>query len=83
MYHQDPLVNRIMLVAINDGDGSQCGYTYAQRCTLAQQGFRLVEFRHMARNVLLSEGLYDTAPRSAWVEAGNCLQDYYDRHIQE
>ena len=35
MYSENHVINDVVLTVINDGDGTQCGMTYAQRCAAA------------------------------------------------
>ena len=85
-YHPDHATNDVILCVINDGNGSQCGYSYDQRIELARRKYRLLEFRHMARNYIryASQNYGTPHPhRTAWIEAGNYLQKYYEELVEE
>jgi len=62
-------VNDIVLTVINDGNGSQCGMTYSERC----------ELNYLA---LLNACRYyaPTAKNADINEAGKLIRDYYIQH---
>jgi hypothetical protein len=76
-----------MLTIINDGNGSQCGFTYKQRCELARMfAHGLLKFREMARNYnryAVKNYGSPRATREECTEAGNRLFHYYEEHIKE
>lgn len=75
MYHQDPVINDLMLTIINDGDGSQCGMNYAQRCAAADTG--IFYYRAACRE-------YNRhASREQIIEAATRIQAYYREHVKE
>lgn len=83
MYHQDPVVNDLVLTIINDGDGSQCGMSYKQRCQSA--AFGILNFRFACRQysrIRYANG-GSLATREQWLTAADVLQSYYREHIKE
>ena len=75
MYHENHAINDAVLTIINDGNGSQCGLTYDQRCKLAAYG--LLEYVNAAKH-------YN--PRLKRGEArivGELVQAYYQEHVKE
>lgn len=76
MYHEDPVINDIVLTVINDGNGSQCGITYNQRCNAAKSGY-ILAFRRAANEYR------PTSRRDQQMIAGDYLYKYYLEHIGE
>jgi hypothetical protein len=85
LFHTNHKIDDALLVCINDGNGSQCGYTYEQRCKLADAG--LFEFRHMVRNYERwtrqhGDPAYSLT-REERITAADMLQAYYREHNLE
>ena len=84
MYSENPVVNDIVLAVINDGNGSQCGMTYEQRCVAAEHG--LADYRVACAKygkdgrVALDER---PATRAEVIEAASLVQKYYRNHMAE
>lgn len=84
MYHEDPVINDIMLTIINDGDGSECGMTYKQRCDAAEHGLMLyidacIKYDRKRKNVYGSP-----AARAIQIRgAAERIQAYYREHVRE
>jgi hypothetical protein len=83
-YSTNPTVEDVVLTVINDGNGSQCGMTYAQRCEAAE--FGIFEFRAACR----AYGRYrhrnygaSIPTRGEVIEAADILQAYYREHTKE
>lgn len=83
-YSQNHTVEDLVLTIINDGDGSQCGMNYAQRCAAADNG--LYEFRAACREY----GRYRhrtyasrVPSRDEVLAAADILQAYYREHNME
>ena len=75
MYHPDHEVNSAVLTIINDGDGSQCGSSYAERCKLAEYG--LLAFYGMATKV--NPHMRHSKRRTV----AEIAQRYYQNHVAE
>lgn len=67
----------IVLTVINDGDGSECGYTYQQRCVEARRGTMAVY--KMACAV---RDKYGGTYRDAR-DAAQDIRRYYINHVAE
>ena len=75
------------MIVINDGSGSQCGYTYEQRLDIAKRNnsFEITRYLFMARKAYLSlvdKGQHLNDPRKLLVSALE-IYDYYQQHIKE
>lgn len=84
LYHRDSAVDRLVLAVINDGDGSMCGMTYAERCARAVYG--LADFYAAVDEMdRVSVERFDTppTPRDQRRVAARLVQDYYRRHVAE
>ena len=84
-YSDNATVNDIVLTVINDGDGKQCGASYAQRCDAARAG-NYYEFGDMARaygRYRLSHYGATVPARAEWVAARDILFSYYVEHVAE
>ena len=85
IYSQNHTVEDLVLTIINDGDGSQCGMTYAQRCAAADNG--IAEFRQACRRYGTYRVRHYEAPmfpkHSELIEAADILQAYYREHAKE
>lgn len=87
MYHDSPVINDIVLTIINDGNGSQCGMTYEDRCAnthnaaLSKRLFRDAASRYTGSNRYLADNA--DVPRSAIITAARILFDYYLNHVTE
>lgn len=83
MYHKNPVINDLMLTIINDGNGSQCGVSYKERCESAENG--IFKFRYACRTYgrarSRSGARYPT--RDEIITAANLLQEYYREHVSE
>jgi hypothetical protein len=66
---EDGRVNNILLTAINDGDGSQCGATYARRVALAKERF--------GGHILKWRVIVDECAN--WLERSGCVE-FHSRH---
>ena len=78
MYHENHKINDTVLTIINDGNGSQCGMDYGQRCTAAkQQEYGVFLYMRACRNykISLSKDEVEAAAR--------ILQSYYIKHLTE
>jgi hypothetical protein len=78
----------IVLVAVNDGDGSQCLANYAQRCALARQehGGTLLRWRQIAGQASKYIGrppLSNVDRLRAITTASERLRAYYVEHVAE
>lgn len=83
MYHDNPAINSTVLSIINDGDGSQCGMTYKQRCEAAEHGifkFRAACVKYSAWRTRHDERAL--TPEEI-IQAAILLQLYYRQHIKE
>jgi hypothetical protein len=82
-YHQDPVVNDLVLTIINDGDGSQCGRSYQQRCNAAENG--IFEFRYACREYgrQRSRSGSSRPTREQVLIAADILQSYYRERVKE
>jgi hypothetical protein len=84
MYHENPIINDLILTIINDGNGSQCGLSYAQRkYEAAHHGlsqFRLACARYNKQRVASGS---KKADRLEVIEAAQILFDYYIAHNRE
>jgi hypothetical protein len=70
-------IHETVLVVVNDGDGSQCGYSYKDRLRAAEHK-DLAAFRSMARNALVRERLEFEVTQAAVL-----LEAYYKEHLAE
>lgn len=83
-YHNDPIINDLVLTIVNDGDGSQCGMTYDQRCRAANTG--LFEYRAACRAYSRYRHSHYGAPhasREQIIAAADLIQAYYREHVAE
>ena len=83
-YHDNPVINDLVLTVINDGDGSECGMTYADRCKAAEFGifyYRAACKRYSKRRAKVYEAR--EATRAEIIEAASIIQEYYRQHIKE
>lgn len=82
-YHAHPVVNRLLLTVINDGDGQQCGASYAARCGIARGVLSAWDFHAMVRTA--SRGVDRVHPDYTAVvaEAAAFLWSYYRDHVAE
>ena len=69
------LTNDIVLTVINDGDGSQCGMDYNERCLAA--AFGIAQYRTACRNYA------PTASHKQIIEAATLIQEYYREQSKE
>jgi len=84
MYSHNATINDLVLTIVNDGDGDQCGMTYAQRCAAAENG--LFELRAAVRHYNRYRHSQYRAPlasREEVIEAADILQRYYREHMAE
>lgn len=81
-YHEDPIVNDIVLTIINDGNGSQCGMDYEERKRMAESVYR---FRTACReyNRQRSRSGSVRATPGQIIQAADILQAYYREHVAE
>lgn len=86
-YDFEHAVTDIELTVINDGDGSQCGYSYDDRCAAAlfPGSPNQYVFLNAARNYDHVRQRAGAAPASeaAIQEAARRLTAYYVEHAQE
>jgi hypothetical protein len=84
LYHDDPVVDDLILTIINDGNGSQCGMTYENRKSAAFS-HDLAPFRIAARKYSTQRVKAGGSPatRSQIIEAANYLMHYYTEHNAE
>ena len=83
-YSDNHAINDTVLTIINDGDGSQCGMTYAERKDAAETGIYLFRqacraysrYRHQNYGSRHLE-------RAEVIEAASILQNYYREHVAE
>lgn len=83
-YHENSAINDALLTIINDGNGSQCGMNYAQRCAAADTG--IFEFRAAVRAYSrFRHANYGSRhlTRPEVLEAATYLQNYYREHNKE
>lgn len=83
MSQLSPAANDISLIVINDGDGSQCGMTYPQRCAAAH--FGIAEFRaacQKANNWRVKHEC-ESATKADILAAASEVQEYYRNHLAE
>ena len=83
-YHVNPVINDLVLAVINDGNGSECGMTYDERCKMAEFGilyYRAACKRYSERRVKVYE--VRKATRAEIIEAASIIQEYYRQHIKE
>ncbi len=93
-YTGNPKTDRVLLVVINDGDGSQCGKSYKERVEMARSPSPFVEsweeegrgiwnalFRYAARRELKID--YPDLPDADIRTGAKFLRQYYLDHIAE
>ena len=83
MYHDNPAINDTVLTIINDGNGSQCGMTYKQRCEASDTGimaYRLACKTYSEQRVASGAR---ALTKTEIIEAANYLQAYYRQHMKE
>ena len=83
-YSQNHTVEDLVLTIINDGNGSQCGMSYPQRCAAAESG--IFEFRAACRAYgRYRHRVYGSSipDRLEVIEAADILQAYYREHAKE
>ena len=83
MYHENGVINDIVLAIVNDGNGKQCGMTYEQRKAAADNG--IGDFR-IACQVYANQRVRDggtKATREEILKAADILQAYYVAHNAE
>ncbi len=77
----------LVTMAVNDGNGSQCGKTYEERCAMARMGASIrpiVWFR--VANFVNDWNCLKGAPTASAqdvLRAAADLADYYAEHIKE
>jgi hypothetical protein len=74
-YSNNHKVEDVVLTVINDGDGTQCGMSYKQRCQVAQYGLLDYQVACTRYNPTLS--------RKEAREAACLIQTYYQEHMKE
>ena len=86
-YSENCNVEDTVLTVINDGEGSQCGYTYDQRLAFGRLGdSSRWRFREIARNYSrYRHQAYESRllTPDEWKEAGDLLLAYYQEHVKE
>jgi hypothetical protein len=72
-----------VLSIVNDGDGTICGLTYAQRCQDAE--FGLIHYRAACKKYsdYRQQQGERKLTRQELIEAAAQVQDYYDNHMRE
>lgn len=75
MYSTNHNVENAVLTVINDGDGSQCGMDYKERCRVAE--FGLADFYTACKRY--NPELSKKEAR----EGAELLQSYYQEHVKE
>lgn len=83
MYHKNAVVDNLVSTVINDGNGDQCGFTYAQRVAIAKRGYAisLLDSIKACRNVAKKYGM-SVSPDIIRL-AGETIAEYYDDHVAE
>jgi hypothetical protein len=84
MYSEDSIVNDIVLTLVNDGNGSECGMTYAERVAAADTGigdYRIACAKYNERRAAVYE--MPKATRRQVVQAATLVQAYYRNHAKE
>lgn len=84
MYSDNPVINDLVLTIVNDGNGSQCGMSYAERCHFANDATTAhyrIACAVYARNRRDSGS--SMATRREIDEAAEILQHYYREHVKE
>jgi len=84
LYSDNHTVEDLVLTIINDGDGSQCGMTYAERVAAADTG--LYAYRAACRQYgRYRHSQYGSSipTRQEWLDAANIIQEYYRQHAKE
>ena len=83
MHSENHNVNELCLIVINDGNGDQCGMTYAQRCDVAE--FGLIEYRNACRQAAewLTKHEAPKPARQDIFEAADIIKAYYQNHMKE
>lgn len=76
--------NKIAQVVINDGNGSDCGYSYETRLKFAKQNSlaNSSKWNTMSKNVALKYGYIDCTPIDV-LKASIEVYEYYQEHIKE
>ena len=78
MYHENHKINDIVLTVINDGNGSQCGMDYGQRCTAASKSeYGVYQYEKACKQYM------PTATPGELESAARLLQAYYLEHMAE
>ena len=84
-YSDDPIINEIVLVVVNDGNGKQCGMTYQQRCDAAENG--LADYVNACLRFdrqRVADGGAPAVKRAIQVRgAAEIIQAYYRQHVAE
>jgi hypothetical protein len=75
--------NDLVLIVINDGNGSQCGMTYDQRCAAAATG--IDQFRYACQKANQWRIAHDcpSATRADVFAAASEVYAYYRNHMAE
>lgn len=79
-----PRANDLVLMVVNDGNGSICGMSYADRCKAAE--FGIADYRIACRQAdSYSARHFETpaATRQDIIEAATEVQAYYRNHVKE
>ena len=80
MYHDNPVLNNIILTIINDGNGSECGTTYDDRIKFAGN-YDTASFYAMTRHCAERYGDRLTAQQVG--DAAMIVYSYYVNHNTE
>jgi len=87
----DTINDNLSLTVINDGDGSQCGYSYKERLTVFENSASNFE-RHKAIHALRMVNTADDWMRSRNYEGANAAElldqaakvaEYYAEHVTQ
>lgn len=84
MFSTNHAINDTVLTIINDGDGTQCGMTYEQRKSAAENG--ILEFRAACRAYSRYRNSHYGSRhlnRAEVIDAAIILQNYYREHVAE
>lgn len=78
-----PATNDIVLIVINDGNGSQCGMTYPQRVAAAESGIEQYRAACKKANEWRIRHDCPSASQKDIIDAASEVQDYYRNHVAE
>jgi hypothetical protein len=79
-------IENILQIVINDGDGSQCGLSYPERCNLVREKAPANEWLYLASTVnrwLKKNHSARIASQVELLKAATAIAEYYVQHVKE